>query len=48
MIVTTLAIAAATASKWLIAGKIMVAVGGGCITADRAIKEIKRERRCNR
>lgn len=48
MLFTSLAVVTAATSKWLIAGKIMVAVGGCCITVDRAIKDIKRERRYNR
>lgn len=41
MVVTGL-IAAATAAKWILAGKIMIAVGGGLVTAgpvlDKAVK----------
>ena len=46
MMVTGL-IAAATAAKWILAGKIMIAVGGGLVTAgpviDKAVKSKKKQ-----
>ena len=44
MLFTSLAVAAAAASKWLIAGKIMVTVGTGLLTAGPAIERMKKER----
>lgn len=44
MFISSLVLTAAAASKWLIAAKVATAVGGCCITIDRAVKEIKRER----
>ena len=44
MLFTSLAIAAATASKWLIAGKIITTVGTGLLTAGPAIERMKIER----
>ncbi len=45
MLFTSLALAAAAASKWLIAGKIMTAVGTGLLTAAPVVEKIKKERR---
>ena len=45
MLFTSLAVAAATASKWLIAGKIIATVGTGLLTTAPAIEKMKRERR---
>ena len=42
MLLTSLAVAAVATSKWLIAGKIMVAVGSGLLTADSAIEKMKK------
>lgn len=46
MVVTGL-IAAATAAKWILAGKIMIAVGGGLVTAgpvlNQKVKSKKRQ-----
>ena len=45
MLFTSFAVAAAAASKWLIAGKIMATVGTGLLTAAPAIERMKKERR---
>lgn len=46
MVVTGI-IAAATAAKWILAGKILIAVGGGLVTAgpviDKAVKSNKKQ-----
>ena len=47
MIVTGI-IATATAAKWILAGKIMIAVGGGFITAGRVLdKKVKKKKHNN-
>ena len=43
MLFTSMVVAAAAASKWLIAGKIMVTVGTGLLTAAPAIERMKGE-----
>lgn len=40
MLFTGLALAAATASKWLIAGKIMATVGTGMMTIAPAVEKL--------
>lgn len=45
MLFTSLAVAAAAASKWLIAGKIMTTVGTGILTIAPAIERMKKGRR---
>ena len=45
MLFTSLAVATAAVSKWLIAGKIMATVGTGLLTAGPAIERMKKERR---
>ena len=44
MIVTGL-IAAATAAKWILAGKIMIAVGGGLVTTGRVLDKAVKSKR---
>ena len=45
MLITCLAAATAAASKWLIAGKIITAVGTGVLTAAPIIERNKNKRR---
>ena len=47
MLFASMAVVAATASKWLLAGKIMATVGTGLLTAAPAIERMKQERRKN-
>ena len=45
MFFTGLAVAAAAASKWLIAGKIMATVGAGLLTIAPTVEKMKKERK---
>lgn len=46
MVVTAGIIATATAAKWILAGKIMIAVGGGFVTAGRVLdKKAKKNKK---
>ena len=44
MLFTSLAVAAAAASKWLIAGKIIATIGTGLLTMAPVIEKMKKER----
>ena len=48
MLFTSFAIAAGTATKWLLAAKIMTTVGMGCLTAAPAIEKIKNNRKAKK
>ena len=45
MLITGLLFAAATASKWLLAGKIMTTLGTGLIAIAPAVENLKNERK---
>ncbi len=42
VLITTLCMATAAAAKWLIAAKVMTAVGTGCLVAAPAVERMKK------